>query len=74
MTDCETAIMLYFRRYDVGAGQMLFFDTGPARGDADAFDRAMGDLIRRGLVVRERPQFAYSLTDSGYRASLAARV
>jgi hypothetical protein len=72
MTSSETEIMRYFRRYDVGAGQMLFFDTSPASNDGAAFAHAMDALIRRGLVVQERPRCAYSLTDLGYRASRSA--
>ena len=70
MTSPEIEIMHYFRRYGISAGQMLFFDTGPARNDPDRFSSAMGALIQRGLVVQERPMGAYSLTDQGYRASL----
>jgi hypothetical protein len=72
MTESEAQIMRYFRRFDVGVGQMLFFDTGPARTDAAGFHEAMGSLIRRGLVVQERPQCAYSLTQRGLRAALSA--
>ena len=72
MTGSETEIMRFFCRYDVGVGQMLFFDTSPASNDAVAFGHAMDALIRRGLVVQERPQCAYSLTDLGYRASRSA--
>ncbi len=71
MTNPETEIMRYFRRFDIGVGEMLFFDTGPARTNPDGFLDAMDSLIRRGLVVRERPQCAYSLTHLGYRASLS---
>jgi hypothetical protein len=73
MTRSETEIMRYFRRFDVSAGEMLFFDTGPARANPSGFQNAMVSLIRQGLVVRERPKGAYSLTDSGYRASLTAQ-
>jgi hypothetical protein len=72
MTDSEAEIMRYFRRFDVGVGQMLFFDTGPAHADPARFHHAMGSLIRRGLVVQERRRGAYSLTQRGYRASLSA--
>lgn len=70
MTVSEIEIMRFFRRYETTVGQMLFFDTGPARNDPHQFASAMGSLIRRGLVVQERPHGAYSLTDLGYRASL----
>jgi hypothetical protein len=73
MTTSEHEIMRYFRRFDVGVGEMLFFDTGPARVDPSKFHNAMGSLIRQGLVVEERPKGAYSLTDRGYRISLTAQ-
>jgi hypothetical protein len=72
MSDSEVEIMRYFRRFDVRVGQMLFFDTGPQRADAARFYQAIESLIQRGLVVEERPHCAYSLTRSGYRASLSA--
>src|SRR5687768_17826034 len=72
MTRSETEIMRHFRRFEVGVGQMLFFDTGPARAEPASFHSAMTALIRQGLVVEERPRGAYSLTESGYIASLAS--
>jgi hypothetical protein len=67
MTTPQSEILRYFRRYDVEAGQMLFFDTGPASTNPGRFKDAMGGLIRDGLVVQERPSGAYSLTEQGYR-------
>jgi len=73
MTDSETEIMRYFRRYRVGARKMLCFDTGPAKTRSPQFYHAMASLVRNGLVVEEqRRRGAYSLTPSGYRASLSA--
>jgi hypothetical protein len=73
MSSAEAEIMRYFRRFGVGAGKMLFFNTSPMRTNPDQFRHAMGSLIRQGLVVQEHRRDAYSLTDLGYRASLAAQ-
>jgi DNA-binding IclR family transcriptional regulator len=72
MNDVEVEIMRYFRRYDVGVGKVLFFATGPAKVHPAQFYHAMASLMRQGLVVKERHRGAYSLTPSGYRASLTA--
>lgn len=72
MTDTELEILRYFRRYHIGVGEMLFFDTGPAKSHPAKFHRAMESLVRVGLVMEERPRGAYSLTARGYRASLSA--
>jgi hypothetical protein len=72
MSNVEVEIMRYFRRYDVGAGKVLFFDTGPAKAYPGQFQQAMASLVRQGLVVKERHHGAYSLTARGYRASLSA--
>jgi hypothetical protein len=72
MSKVETEIMRHFRRYSVGVGKILFFDTGPARAHPTQFRDAMASLVRRGMVVEERHHGAYSLTPLGYQASLSA--
>ncbi len=72
MTNVETDIMRYFRRFGVGIGKVLFFDTGPAKSHPTRFNSAMASLVRQGLVVKERHRCAYSLTPRGYEASLTA--
>jgi hypothetical protein len=72
MSDVEIEIMQYFRRFDVGVGQVLFFDTGPAKAHPTQFNHAMESLVRRGMVIKERHRGAYSLTARGYRKSLLA--
>ena len=72
MTDSEREIMCYFRRYRIGASEMLFFSTGPAKAHPQQFYHAMTSLVRSGMVVKERHPHAYSLTPLGYRASLSA--
>ena len=72
MSDSETEIMQYFRRYRVEARQMLCFDTGPAKGRSSKFHAAMNSLIGRGLVVAEQHRGAYSLTPRGYKVSQTA--
>lgn len=74
MTEPETEILCYFRRYSVGVGKMLFFNTGPAKARPAQFQRAMASLMREGLVIEERRRDAYSLTPRGYQASRSARA
>lgn len=71
MTQAEQTIMQYFRRYRIDTGEMLFFNTAPTSTSAH-FRGAMDSLIRRGLVVKERPKHAYSLTEQGFAASQLA--
>jgi hypothetical protein len=72
MTDAEAKILRQFRQYRMGASGMLFFNAGMSRTHPRAFCQAMTALIRDGLVVKERPRDAYSLTPRGYQASLDA--
>ena len=51
---------------------MLFFPNGQAKGPSREFTSAMNSLIKRGMVIQERHKGAFSLTPSGYRASLSA--
>lgn len=72
MTDAESDIMRQFRRYLVEEGQMLFLHAGGSRKHPAGFHRAIESLVRDGLLIRERHQNAYSLTQLGYQASRSA--
>ncbi len=72
MRVAEWDILRFFRRYQVGPAEMLFFGPKDRKVAAGSFRSAMGSLIEQGLVVKERPEQAYSLTTAGYRASLLA--
>jgi hypothetical protein len=72
VTKAEQDIMRHFRQYHVGVNEMLFFNTASAQSNSPRFQLAMASLIRSGLVIRERRRHAYSLTDSGFVASLLA--
>lgn len=70
MTTEELRILLFFRRFQVGPEEMLFFTPNDCKVAAKHFIDAMHSLIEKDLVVKERPAQAYSLTKSGYRLSL----
>lgn len=65
MTSAERAILGMFRQYDVGPNQMLCFNSKLG----DKYQKAMRVLLDKGLVVKDRPKHAYSLTLAGYEAS-----
>jgi hypothetical protein len=69
MSEAENDILRLFRRYQVGEAEMLFF-TGGLANPSRKFKTAMQSLIERGMVIKERRQDAYSLTTTGFRASL----
>jgi hypothetical protein len=72
MTDAERQILRYFKKYRIGANEMLFFNTSVTNTSSSKFNSAMDSLIRNGLVVRERRRNAYSLTDDGFAVSQSA--
>ena len=72
MSASEITILKEFRRYQMKASEMLFFNSGQAKSHTRQFSHAMHSLIERGLVVQERHKNAYSLTTHGYLASLSA--
>jgi hypothetical protein len=72
MTDQERQILRYFKKYRIGANEMLFFNTNVANSGSPKFNTAMDSLIRNGLVIRERRRNAYSLTDDGFAVSQSA--
>ena len=56
-------VLAIFRRYQVGVGQMLFINSPPGQ-----LRSGLANLINAGLVQRERPKDAYSLTEQGFAA------
>ena len=73
MTAEEWDILRFFRRFQVGPAEMLFFTTTDCKVAAGHFVSAMRSLIEKDLVVKERPAQAYSLTSAGYQISLSAQ-
>jgi predicted transcriptional regulator len=71
MSATETAILTFFRRYQIGPHQMLFFNANDCKLGPGSFRTAMQSLVSRGLVIKERPAKAYSLTRDGYDLSLS---
>ena len=69
MTVAEWRILSLFRRYHVGPAEMLFVNSRDCRVTAEGFVSAMRRLIENGLIVKEHPKQAYSLTQAGYTAS-----
>jgi hypothetical protein len=72
MDTVECEILAYFRRYRIQPVEMLFFNSHDCKLPEMPFHAAMELLIRRGMVVKERPAAAYSLTQAGYHLSCAA--
>lgn len=70
MTAEELDILRFFRRFQVGPAEMLFFTPNDCKVAAKHFLSAMRSLMDKDLVVKERPIQAYSLTSAGYRMSL----
>jgi len=66
MDDIEISILAFFRRYRIHPAEMLFFNAHDCKLQDKPFLAAMEALIRRGMVVKERPGQAYSLTKEGY--------
>ena len=72
MSATELSILRVFRSYQVGPAEMLFLNSGDCRVSASSFLPAMRRLIDKGMIVKERPEHAYSLTRAGYQLSLSA--
>lgn len=66
----ECVILALFRQYKIGPDEMLFFNTGTCKLSGTPFRNAMQSLMSRGMVIKERPKEAYSLTRQGYDMSL----
>ena len=69
MTAAEWRILSMFRRYQVGPAEMLFVNSRDCQVTAEGFVSAMRRLIDNGMIVKEHPHHAYSLTRAGYEAS-----
>ena len=74
MTATEVTILRFFRRFQVGPAEMLFLNSADCKVGASSFTPAMRRLIEKGIVVKERPDQAYSLTYEGYRLSRSESV
>lgn len=74
MTADECAILVLFRQYKIGPEEMLFFNPGTCKLSGTPFRNAMQSLMTRGLVMKERPKEAYSLTRNGYDISLGVKL
>ncbi len=74
MTATELTILRFFRRFQVGPAEMLFLSSSDCKVGASSFTPAMRRLIEKGIVVKERPDQAYSLTYEGYRLSRSESV
>ncbi len=72
MENVESAILAYFRRYRIQPAEMLFFNSHDCKLPDKPFLAAMDSLVHRGMVVKERPTAAYSLTQAGYNLSVAS--
>jgi hypothetical protein len=73
METIESAILAYFRRYRIQPAEMLFFNAHDCKLPDKPFHAAMDSLVHRGMVIKERPSAAYSLTQAGYDLSLASQ-
>ena len=67
MTQHEATIMKHFKSYRVTTDEMLFFNTTAGKAHSREFQAAMISLMRNGMVNKEMPKNAYSLTAQGYR-------
>ncbi len=74
MSVAELEILSVFRRYRVGPAEMLFLSSSDCRVAAASFTSAMRRMIERGLIIKERPEQAYSLTKAGYTLSISPKV
>jgi hypothetical protein len=70
MTADERRILAFFRQYQAGPAEMLFFHQGGSTLPSNRFQAAMHGLISKQIVVKERPRDAYSLTSKGYNLSM----
>jgi hypothetical protein len=70
MTASERAVLRMFRSYRMEPNQILCLHAGFAKPHPRAFATAVRSLVEQDLLVKERWRHAYSLTPSGYSASL----
>jgi hypothetical protein len=74
MTADERRILAFFRQYQAGPAEMLFFHQGNSALPSSRFQAAMHGLIAKRIVVKERPRNAYSLTTKGYDLSVGGEL
>ncbi len=74
MTANETAIIFFFRRYQMRASEMLFCNPADCKVSPGPFNTAVESLMRQGFLIKERPKHAYSLTKHGYALSRTLKV
>ena len=70
MNASESAVLQMFRAYRMEPNQILCLHAGFAKSHPQEFSNAVGSLVEQELLVKERWRDAYSLTPSGYAASL----
>ncbi|HEX3870060.1 MAG TPA: hypothetical protein VHV77_06470 [Pirellulales bacterium] len=64
MSDGEAAVLKIFHVYRMRPYKMLFLDA-----NLDArFAKAVGHLLDRGWIIRERHKHAFHLSSAGYKA------
>ena len=73
MNAAEYSILDFFGRYLVRPSEMLFCCPNDCRITDKRFHSAMLRLVEKGLVIKERPRQAYSLTEAGYRLARSRR-
>ncbi len=64
LSPAELAVLDVYRKFRMGSGQMLCFSTA----DIEAFRVPLAELANNGLLVAEKFQGGYSLTQAGYAA------
>jgi hypothetical protein len=69
MNAAEWNILGLFRRYLIRPSEIMFVNAHDCRVAEDHFASAILGLVKKGLLVKERPRQAYSLTHAGYRLS-----
>ena len=74
MNAAECSILDFFGRYLVGPSEMLFCCANDCRITDRRFRSAMLSLVEKGLMIKERPRQAYSLTEAGYRVARSRRT
>ncbi len=70
LTKPEQRVLLTFRQYLITPGQILCF-YGP---NLKKHQPALRELTRKEMLVKERFEGAYSLTNSGYHAMRSVAV
>ena len=66
LSSAELAVLDVFRKYLMTPGKMLCFVSS----NRETHDLPLAKLARKGLVVAERTQGGYSLTETGFAAMI----